>query len=103
MKIIQTVVDHINEEIEDACTYVKLAIETKDAYRSLSETFYGLSQEEMRHSATLHGEVVKLIEQYRRDNGEPPQNMLAVYDYLHEKSIEKAEEVKRYQQIYQQT
>ena len=101
MKIIQTVSDLINEELDDACRYAKLANETKDEYRSLSETFFGLSQEEMRHSATLHGEVTKLIESYRREHGEPPENMKAVYDYLHQKSIDKAEKVKRYQQLYQ--
>ena len=101
MKIIQVLSDHITEELEDACTYAKLALEVKDEYRSLSETFFALSQEEMRHHTMLHNEVVKLIADYRQKNGEPPANMLAVYDYLHKKAIEKAEEVKRYQQMYQ--
>ena len=101
MKIIQAVTDHINEEIHDACTYAKMALEYKDQYRSLADVFFALSQEEMRHSTILHNEVVKLIADYRQQHGEPPAEMLAVYDYLHKKSIEKAEEVKRYQQMYQ--
>ena len=101
MKIIQTVTDKINEELEDACSYAKLAIEVKDQHRSLSEVFFALSQEEMRHQTMLHNEVVKLIEEYRREHGTPPENMMAVYDYLHKKAIEMAETVKRYQQIYQ--
>ena len=100
MTIIQTVEDRISDELKDACRYVKLALEVKDAHRSLSETLYSLSQDEMRHSTLLHNEVVKLIDEYRRDSGEPPEDMMAVYDYLHRKSIEKAEEVKRYQQMY---
>jgi len=100
VKIIQIVTDHINEEIADAKTYAVLALENKDTYHSLAEVFYSLSNEEMRHSNILHGEVVKLIAEYRQQKGDPPVEMLAVYDYLHKKSIEAAEEVKRYQQMF---
>lgn len=103
MKIIQTVVDHINDELDDANAYVKLAIENKTKHRNLAETFFTLGQEELKHSMMLHNEVVKLIEDYRREHGEPPAEMMAVYDYLHKKSIDKAEKVKRYQQVYNQT
>ena len=48
----------------------------------------------------LHNQVVKLIENYRKEKGEPPASMLAVYDYLHEKFIEEAKEVEMMQQMY---
>ena len=59
-----------------------------------------LSNEEMKHMQMLHNQVVKIIEKYRKENGEPPASMLAVYDYLHEKFIEEAKEVKMMQQMY---
>ena len=100
MVIIKKLTDKINEELHDACEYAKLALEYKDEYRGLADTFFTLSNEEMRHQAMLHNEVVKLIEEHRRTKGEPPANMLAVYEYLHEQAIEKAEKVKRYQAMY---
>lgn len=102
MVVIERVSDKINEELHDACDYVKLALEYKETYRGLADTFFLLSTEEMRHQSMLHNEVTKLIEEYRRTTGEPPANMLAVYDYLHKKAIEKAETVRRYQEMYKQ-
>lgn len=48
----------------------------------------------------LHNQVAKLIDTYRKTNGEPPEKMLAVYDYLHEKAINETKEVKILQQMY---
>ena len=67
---------------------------------TLAKLFYDLSTEEMRHMDLLHGEVVRQIEQYRKTKGEPPAAMQAIYDYLHEKQIDKAKDVKSCQSMY---
>lgn len=59
-----------------------------------------MSNEEMKHMQSLHSMVTKLIQEYREEHGEPPKEMLAVYEYLHEKHIEKAKEVKILQDMY---
>lgn len=40
--------------------------------------------------------IMKLIEEHRKAHGEPPKEMLAVYDYIHKKHIEKTEKAERY-------
>lgn len=97
MKIIKELVEFINEEVDGAEEYAKLAVKYKTENPTLAKTFYDISMDEMRHADLFHAEVVKLIEEHRRTKGEPPASMLAVYDYLHEKHIEEAKEVRMYQ------
>ena len=69
-------------------------------FPEVADTLWNLSNEEMRHMQLLHNMVEKVIKQYRETNGDPPANMLAVYDYVHEQAIEKATEAKMIQNMY---
>lgn len=100
MRIIEILSEKIDDEIHDAAEYAKMAIEHKADRPALAETLYSISNDEMRHMGLIHAEVEKIIEEYRRTKGEPPAGMLAIYDYLHKKSIERAQEAKRYQMLY---
>ena len=102
MKIIKKLSEHIEEELEDSECYAKWALEVKDERRSLADVLYNLSLEEFKHMQILHDEVVKIIEEYHKEHGEPPESMKAVYDYLHEKQLEEAQEVKSYQALYRE-
>ena len=102
MLLIKTLKGKISEELHDACEYAKLALEHKDERRQLADVFYTLSLDEVRHSMMLHQEVVRVIDEYRKANGDPPPAMQALYDYLHELNIEKMEKVKRYQAMYKE-
>ena len=103
MKIIKILSDKIKEELADAKSYASMALEYKDEWPELSRTLYNLSTQEMEHMNLLHNEVTAIIKKYRETNGEPPANMLAVYDYLHKEQIDKAAEVKVLQNMYKET
>ena len=100
MKIIQEISEMIEDELSGAKHYIEKANHLKETNPSLARVFYEISLQEMNHVNLLHGEVVKLIEQHRREKGEPPAAMLAVYDFLHEKHIGKANKIKIYQAQY---
>ena len=100
MKIIKKLSDMIEDEIEGAREYAKKALEYKDEHRALADTLYALSLEEMGHINRLHTEVVKAIEEYRKEHGEPPGAMMAVYEYLHGKHIDQVKDIKEYQSMY---
>ena len=100
MKTIKELTEMIEDEIEGGMHYAKLAVMHKTDNPVLAKTFFDISTDEMRHVDLLHAEVVKLIEEHRKAHGEPPVAMMAVYEYLHEKHIEEAKEVKVYQNQY---
>lgn len=103
MKIIKILSEKIEEEVCDAMSYAKMSIEYKENYPELSRTLYNLSMQEMEHMNMLHSEVTEIIRKYRETEGEPPADMMAIYDYLHNKQIEKALEVKTLQAMYKES
>ena len=100
MKLIKTLTNQIDEELEGAEGYISMAIAQRDLNPSLSKVLYEISLEEMHHVDLLHAEVVKMIEEHRRTKGEPPEAMMAVYEYLHEKHIKLAARIKVLQADY---
>ena len=94
MKIIKELCEMITDEVEGAKDYAKRAMMFKDEDPDLGKTFYTLANEELGHVKMLHDAVVSLIEDYREEHGEPPEAMMAVYEYLHEKQIKNVAEVK---------
>ena len=100
MKVIKILSDKIKEELCDAKSYAKLAIEYKEEYPELSRTLYNLSTQEMEHMNLLHNEVTAIIKKYRETKGDPPADMMAVYEYLHKEQIDMSVEVKTLQNMY---
>jgi len=93
MKIIQRLSDMIEEEIDDAMKYAKCALEHDDD-PELERTFRLLASEELNHMNMLHTQVTRIIKAYREKNGEPPASMMAIYEYLHNRQIDKVAEVR---------
>ena len=94
MRLIEKLSDQITEELNDAEKYAKCALVYRTDRPELARTYYQLSEQELQHMEMLHRQVVALIEEYRRNNGDPPAEMQARYDWLHEKQIEHAAEIR---------
>ena len=94
MRLIKKMSEMIEEELEDAEEYAKCALRHKEDDPVLSRTFHEMSEQELHHAEMLHTEVVRIIAEHRKAHGEPPAAMLAVWEYLHERHIEKANAVR---------
>lgn len=67
-----------------------------------ADLWYNLSLAEMKHVDLLHEDVMRLIASYRQEHGDPPEKMLFLYEYLHEKHIKCAKEIKVLQGMYKE-
>lgn len=99
MKMIKDLVEMIEEELQGAEEYARNAVKLRETNPSIAKTFYDI-YDEMKHVNMLHDEAKKVIEAYRKEKGEPPASMMAVYEFLHGRHIEEANEVKLYQAQY---
>ena len=102
MKIIEMLSDKIADEIECAEDYIKCALKHKEDRPQLAETFYKIANDKMTHMGLLHTQVTAIIEEYRKEKGEPPEGMKMLYDILHRKHIEHAAAVKGMMALYKE-
>lgn len=101
MKIIEKLSDMMEEEMEGAEHYIECALKWKDKGDIvLSKTFYDLSLDELKHASMLHDNSTRLISEYKNKGEIVPPEMEAVYDYLHEKHIERFNDIKLKQATY---
>ena len=100
MKLIKYLSDRIEAEIHDACSYIDEAMQCKAEDPETAEELYQLSMGEMEDMDTLHGMVVRLIEKYRKEHGEPPEKMMWRYEWEHERHINEAMKVKVKQNMF---
>lgn len=100
MQIIKVISSQIEDEIKGVKEYAQLALKYKEEHPELADTYHKLGEDEMGHVNKLHDAVAALIKEYRAKNGEPPANMLAVYEYLHGRHIEAAAEARSILDMY---
>lgn len=100
MVIIQNISHDIKEKIHDVDKDIRKAIDLKHEYPSLANDYYEFSVERMQEAMDLHSEVVKIIDEYRKENGEPPATMSTLWDFSHKIIMEEADDVKILQEHY---
>ena len=69
-------------------------------YPLAAKAYYNKSVILMDSIKPQHDSVVSLIESYRKEKGEPPEPMMAIYNYLHERHINQAAAIKNLQDMY---
>ena len=94
MKDIEKVSDMIECEIEKADEYMECAFYFKDTRPQLAEALYKIAGNKLNDMNLLHSQVVAIIEEYKKDNGDAPEPMKILYNILHRKHINNTAAVK---------
>lgn len=100
MKIIKCLCEDIEATLDAAEEDIKKAMMYKEEYPVASRAFYTKSVALMDTIKLAHDAVVALIDGVRKEKGEPPAPMMAIYDYMHERQINKSAAIRALQEMY---
>lgn len=100
MKIIECLSESIEETLDAAEDSIKKAIYYKTDYPIAAKAFFTKSVVLMDNIKVQHDAAAALIEEYKKEKGEPPEGMLAIYNYMHGRHISKAVAIKSLQDMY---
>jgi len=100
MQVIKCLSEDIEATLDAAEDEIKKAIMYKNDYPIAAKAFYNKSVMLMDSIKSQHDAVVSLIDGYRKEKGEPPAPMMAIYNYMHERHINKAAAIKNLQDMY---
>lgn len=100
MQVIKCLSENIECTLDAAEENIKKAVKYKDEFPVAAKAFYTQSTLLMDSIKGQHDAVVTLIEAYRKEKGEPPAPMMAIYNYMHERHINKAAAIKNLQDMF---
>ena len=87
MKVIQDLIDKMNDTLEEVEWYGEKAHHLKMEHKALADTYIEIADMHIKIYGMLHDRVVKLIEEQKAKGVEVPASMQAIWNYEHENLI----------------
>lgn len=94
MKIISKIIKDMMEEVHDAKNRIERAGELKPLYPDIAQRESEIAAQELVHAEKDHKSVVEIIEEYKKEKGNPPEYMLEFWKEKHNCYMEKHAHVK---------
>lgn len=94
MKILTNLIDKANDTMGEIEWYAEKAHHLKTEHKALADAYIKIAEMHITIYDMLHTQMVSLIDQYKRDGHTPPPEMLAIWNYEHEKLIKEFAEAK---------
>ena len=94
MKILKNLIEKADDTLEEVEWYAEKALHYKPEHKSLADVYNKIAEMHITIYDMLHKEMVSLIEEHKRMGHNPPPEMLAIWEYEHEKLVKEFAEAK---------
>lgn len=103
MKILTHLIEKAHDTMDEIEWYGEKAMHYKIDHKSLADTYNKVAEMHITIYDLLHKEMVNLIEEHKRMGHTPPPEMLAIWDYEHQKLVKEFAEAKTIVDEYKKT
>lgn len=94
MKILTKMIEKAEDTLNEIEWYGEKALHYKADHKAVADVYNKIADMHITIYDMLHKEMVALIDEHRRTGHTPPPEMLAIWDYEHEKLIKEFAEAK---------
>jgi hypothetical protein len=94
MKILVNLIEKANDTMEEVEWYAEKAHHIRAEHKALADTYIKIADMHVDIYKMLHDQMVDLIELEKRKGVQPPPEMLAIWNYEHEKLVKQFAEAK---------
>ena len=94
MKILKHMIEKAHDTMEEVEWYAEKALHYKADHKAVADIYNKIADMHIGIYDMLHKEMVTLIDEHKRMGHQPPPEMLAIWDYEHEKLVREFAEAK---------
>ena len=94
MKILKHLISKGDDTLDEIGWYAEKALMYKNEHKALADTYIKIAEIHLSVFDMLHKQMIELIEEHKRMGHTPPADMLAIWEYEHEKMIKELKEDK---------
>lgn len=94
MKILETLIEKMDDTLDEIDFYVEKAHHLRQDHKSLADTYIKVGDMHIDIYKMLHDKVVELIDEEKRKGVAPPPEMMAIWNYEHQRLIKEFNEAK---------
>ena len=94
MKILVNLIEKANDTMDEVEWYAEKAHHIRAEHKALADTYIKIADMHVEIYKMLHDQMVDTIELEKRKGVQPPPEMMAIWNYEHEKLVKEFAEAK---------
>lgn len=103
MKMLKNLIEKADDTLEEIEWYAEKAHHLKEEHRALADAYIKIAEMHITIYNILHERMVALINEEKGKGAQPPQAMMAIWEYEHEKLVKEFAEAKYFIEEYKKS